>query len=224
MRSQLFHTGRYTAAQDRIKAFLNAQERFLSGRTASSTRAVGDAIQEVLSSDFPSIIGEDVCVNYSSQFARRAMADLAFEDPDGAYYIVNVKTHRLSTAFNMPNLTSVERLARFYEDDCNYFVVLMVAYEINGLQVAVKEVTFVPIEFLDWTCLTIGALGWGQIQVANSNNILVHPGYSRKSWMIELCDTMLEFYPREIAKIDARIERFRKIREVWTRRPEQTDA
>ena len=42
--------------------------------------------------------------------------------------------------------------------------------------------------------------------------------------MIELCDTMLEFYPREIAKIDARIERFRKIREAWEQRPEQTEA
>ena len=39
--------------------------------------------------------------------------------------------------------------------------------------------------------------------------------------MIELCDTMLAFYPREIAKIDARIERFRKIREAWEQRPEQ---
>ncbi len=185
MRSPLFHTGRYIAAQDRIKAFLNAQERFLSGRTASSTRAVGDAIQEVLSSDFRTIVGQDICVNYSPQFARRAMADMAFEDPEGAYYVVDVKAHRLSTAFNMPNLTSVERLARFYEDDGNYFVVLMVTYEIDGLRVAVEEVTFVPIEFLDWGCLTIGALGWGQIQIANSNNVLVQPGYSRKSWMID---------------------------------------
>ena len=56
---------------------------------------------------------------------------------------------------------SVERLARFYEDDGNYFVVLMVTYEIDGLRVAVEEVTFVPIEFIEWRCLTIGALGWG---------------------------------------------------------------
>ena len=104
MKSRLFHTDRYIAAQDRIKVFLNSQERFVSGRTASSTRAVGDAIQEVLSSDFPSLVGEDVCVNYSSQFARRAMADMAFEDPDGAYYIVDVKTHRLSTPSICPTL------------------------------------------------------------------------------------------------------------------------
>ena len=92
------------------------------------------------------------------------MADMAFEDPDGAYYVVDVKTHRLSTAFNMPNLTSVERLARFYEDDGNYFVVLMVTYEIEGLRAVVEQVTFVPIEFLDWGCLTIGALGWDRFR------------------------------------------------------------
>ena len=34
MRSRLFHTDRYIAVQDRIKVFLNAQERFLSGRIA----------------------------------------------------------------------------------------------------------------------------------------------------------------------------------------------
>ena len=65
-----------------------------------------------------------------------------------------IKTHRLSTACNMPNLASVERLTRVYEDDGNYFVVLMVTYEIDGLRVAVEEVTFVPIEFLEWRCLT----------------------------------------------------------------------
>jgi hypothetical protein len=118
----------------------------------------------------------------------------------------------------MPNLTSVERLARFYEDDKNYFVILMVAYDIEGLRAVIEQVRFVPIEFLGWDCLTIGALGWGQIQIANSNIITVNPEYSRKKWMIEFCDTMLEFYPKEIAKIDSRVERFQKIREDWKKR------
>jgi len=126
MKSRLFYSDQYTTLQDRIKEFLNGQNQFLSGSTAESTRAVGDAIQDILSNHFQSILGSDLCAKYSSQFARRAMADLAFEDTDGFYYIVDVKTHRLSTKFNMPNLTSVERLSRFYEDDQNYFVVLMV--------------------------------------------------------------------------------------------------
>jgi hypothetical protein len=218
IKSQLFYSDGYAAVQAHIKDFLNEQDQFLSGSTAKSTRAVGDAIQDILSENFQSILGADLCANYSSQFARRAMADLAFEDGDGFYYVVDVKTHRLNTKFNMPNLTSVERLSRFYEDDKNYFVVLMVAYNMLDLRAVIEQVTFVPIEFFGWDCLTIGALGWGQIQIGNSNRITINPQYSRKSWMIEFCDTMLEFYPKEIAKIGGRIERFKKIRAEWAKR------
>lgn len=146
------------------------------------------------------------------------MADLAFEDIDGVYYVVDVKTHRRSTRFNMPNVTSVERLARFYEDDRNYFVILMVSYDIEERRAVVDRVTFVPIEFLGWDCLTIGALGWGQIQIADSNRMTLDPGSARRAWMLELCDRMLEFYPREIAKVEGRIERFRQIRKAWSKR------
>ena len=42
MRSRLFHTDWYLAAQRKIKDFLNTQDRFLSESTVRSTRAVGD--------------------------------------------------------------------------------------------------------------------------------------------------------------------------------------
>ena len=220
MRSQVFYTDAYEVLQGKIKRFLNDHEEFLSRNTVKSTRAVGDAIQDILADEFESILGSDICGKYSSQFAGRAMADLAFEDHDGLYYVVDVKTHRLSTKFNMPNLTSVERITRFYEDDGNYFVVLMISYDVEGTRPIIENVKFLPIEFLGWDCLTIGALGWGQIQIANSNRIAVNPNYSRRRWMIELCDAMLEFYPKEIAKIDKRIARFEKIKAEWESRPE----
>ena len=144
------------------------------------------AIQEILADNFQEILG-DICKNYSSDFARRAMADLASEDSDGCYYIVDVKTHRLDTEFSMPNLTSVERLIRFYEYDKNYFVVLILSYDIDGTSVDVRDVHFITIEFLSWDCLTIGALGWGQIQIVNPNIISIKNHYPRKKWMIELC-------------------------------------
>ncbi|NQT37940.1 MAG: hypothetical protein HQ581_10650 [Planctomycetes bacterium] len=219
-KSELFYTDQYEQVQRKIKEFLNGHEEFLSASTVNSTRAVGDAIQDILANSFESLLGEKACKNYSAQFARRAMADLAFEDPDGCYYVIDVKTHRLSTKFNMPNLTSVDRLARFYEDDKNYFVILMVAYDIEGLRVVIREVRLVPIEFFGWDCLTIGALGWGQIQIANSNRVNIHPRYPRKNWMIEMCDVLMEFYPKEIVKINARIERFRKLKEAWQGRPD----
>lgn len=220
MRSTLFYTDKYKEVQERIQALLNQQSSFLSLSTAKSPRAVGDAAQDLLAEGFDKIIGSEIGTNYSRNFARRAMADMAFEDKDGFYYIIDVKTHRLDTKFNMPNLTSVERLARFYEDDKNCFVVLMFSYQIEEVRMLVRDVTFVPIEFLDWECLTIGALGWGQIQIANANFIKVNPQYSRKKWMIQLCDLLFEFYPKEITKINARIDRFRRVKEFWQSHPD----
>ncbi len=217
MRSRFFYNGHHKTVADEIKNFLNNVPNFLSTQTADSPRAVGDAIQVLIAEKFDSFLGE-WCSEYSSTFARRAMADVAFKDKEGFYCIVDVKTHREGTAFNMPNLTSVERLSRFYEDDSNIFALLMVRYALADEQVVVTHVHFEPIEFLAWDCLTVGALGWGQIQLANSNQILVKDGRSRKVWMLALCDIMMEFYPKEIGKIRERMERFAEIKEWWHNR------
>lgn len=186
----------------------------MSKGTAQSTRAVGDAIENLVANNFEAILGDD-CSKYDAKFARRAMADIAFTDVDDLYYVIDVKTHRTDTNFNMPNLTSVQRLSKLYEDDDNHFVLLMVSYTIDETKALVSEVKFVPIEFLGWDCLTIGALGWGQIQIANSNNVTVNPGYSRRTWMLEFCDVVLQFYPKEISKIGERISHFEKVRDYW---------
>jgi hypothetical protein len=219
MRSSIFYTDAYKDIELRVVELLNSHEEFLSPSTARSTRAVGDAVESILGDSFDTILG-DLCKEYSATFARRAMADLAFTDTDDFYYIVDVKTHRTDTRFNMPNLTSVRRLVRFYEEDTNHFVLLIVGYHLEATQAIVTNVRFVPIEFLGWDCLTIGALGWGQIQIANSNFITVNPQYSRKKWMIELCDVLFQFYPREIAKINDRIEYFQQVREFWLAKPD----
>lgn len=84
MRSKIFYEGKHKEIQSNIKQLLNVQQNFLSSSTAKSTRAVGDHFQNIL--------GSKLCENYSANFARRAMADLAFEDRDKNYYIVDVKT------------------------------------------------------------------------------------------------------------------------------------
>ncbi|MBI4062891.1 MAG: hypothetical protein HY401_01140 [Elusimicrobia bacterium] len=219
-KSQIFYGNSHREEiEKRLKKFLNEQKDFLSARTINSPRAVGDAIENVIAENFKTILG-DLVGEYSSSFARRAMADLAFTDKDGFYYVVDVKTRRLDTKFNMPNLTSVERLSRFYEEDINYFSLLKIDYKISGTRAKIDKVTFAPIEFFDWDCLTIGALGWGQIQIANANVVKIVSKNSRKKWMLELCDTMLEFYPKEIGKIGERIDHFKKIRKAWEKKSE----
>jgi hypothetical protein len=218
MKSEIFYTNSYRKIEGKIKIYLNKYPDFLGKDTISSTRATGDAIQHILEENFQDILGQ-LSKEYSGKFARRAMADLVFTDQKDLYYIVDVKTHRLETTFNMPNLTSVERLARLYEDDTNYYVMLMVSYSVvSDVHIHVEKVHFIPIEFLSWDCLTIGALGWGQIQIANANNIVVNSRYSRKKWMLELCDTLFEFYPREIEKVRDRIDYFKKVKKQWQRK------
>ena len=36
--------------------------------------------------------------------------------------------------------------------------------------------------------------------------------------MLQLCDVMMEFYPREIAKINERVQRFEEVRAHWEAR------
>ena len=218
-KSKIFYTETYKELEKKIADFLNKQTDFLSPRTIDSPRAVGDAIEGILVENFGTILG-DLAKEYSAAFARRAMADCAFTDKDDFYYVVDVKTHRLDTKFNMPNLTSVERLSRFYEDDKNYFVVLKVDYRIVIPNLIIEKITFTPIEFLSWDCLTLGALGWGQIQIANANNVNFIPHNKRNNWMIEMCDNLLEFYPKEILKINKRLEHFKKIKEYWQNKKE----
>ncbi len=216
MKSRIFYTDVYKKIQHKTRHLLNTQPDFLSKNTIGSTRATGDAIQHILKEGFRKVLG-NLVKDYSADFARRAMADLAFTDQDNLSYIIDVKTHRLETKFNMPNLTSVRRLARLYKDDKEYFVILMVKYNVvSQTSIRVKDVLFVPIEFLSWDCLTIGALGWGQIQIANANRIVVNHKYSRKRWMLDMCETLFEFYPREIAKVRDRITYFKKVKNNWT--------
>jgi hypothetical protein len=33
--------------------------------------------------------------------------------------------------------------------------------------------------------------------------------------MVELCDTLLEFYPKEISKIGKRVRRFEEVKRTW---------
>ncbi|WP_343414901.1 hypothetical protein [Candidatus Amarolinea dominans] len=108
MNSKLFHTEEYLVIQERVVDLINQSPDFLSKNTAQSPRAAGDAIENIVAASFGTLLGP-WCAEYSASFARRAMADLAFKDTDGLYYIVDVKTHRADTHFSM-QLTSVERL------------------------------------------------------------------------------------------------------------------
>lgn len=219
MTSEIFSTNNRERIQSNVLVLLN-ENQLMNNNTADSPRAVGDAVQSFLEREFFCCLPKELIMNFSEKFVRRAMADFAFEDNTERYYVVDLKTHNLRTSFNMPNITSVDRLAKFYEDDKNYFALLLVDYTSIDSVLKFESCHFVPIEYMDWSCLTIGALGWGQIQIANSNRIVLNTENTRRNWMLQLCDALDLFYPKEISKITARIDRFIHVREYWENKPE----
>lgn len=202
---------------NKILEILNRDaQTIVSVNSMSSPRSIGDAVQEFLAQrGLAEALAEIGISHIDSDFSRRSMEDIAFEDNSGNYYAVDVKTHNLSTQFNMPNLISVRRLANFYRNDSNTFCILIVSYEVVDNKLEYRECNFKPIEAFSWDCLTLGALGWGQIQIANANDLQFNQLTSRKRWMLDMCDKLETFYDEEIGKIAERKDWFSKIRQDW---------
>lgn len=213
--SPIFDIQTITVIQNNLLSLLNSCSDFDNARIINSPRAVGDTVQEILGEKMSECFPVGIIKDFNDRFARRAMADVAFMDLQENYFVVDIKTHNRDTDFNMPNLTSVERLSRFYEDDKNFFLILLAEYKVNNGRIEFDAVRLVPIEHLKWDCLTIGALGWGQIQIANARVVNIDRTQQRKNWMLQLCNIMDMFYLKEIAKIEKRISYFEKVRKFW---------
>ena len=96
---------------------------------------------------------------------------------------------------------------------------MIVHYQVIDSRVDPIDVRLFPVEFIDWECLTIGNLGWGQLQIKDANYILVNDGYSRKKWMIRFCNEVLDLYVREINKIcNKRMKEFEGELQQWNQR------
>ncbi|MBQ4540614.1 MAG: hypothetical protein IJA37_05460 [Alistipes sp.] len=191
-------------------------QNIVSVNSMSSPRSIGDAVQEFLAQKgLAEALSEIGISHIDSDFSRRSMEDIAFDDNRGNYYAVDVKTHNLSTQFNMPNLISVRRIANFYRNDSNTFCILIVSYNVVDNKLEYGECYFKPIEAFSWDCLTLGALGWGQIQIANAKTLIFEENVNRKQWMLNMCDKLEIFYNEEIGKIAERKDWFNKIRQEW---------
>ena len=205
-------------AQAILQNLKDSATNIVTGSSLFSPRAVGDAVQDYLGEKGLNTVLSNYGINVSSEFGRRAMEDMAFIDSNGNYYAVDVKTHNIDTDFNMPNLISVKRLATFYKnDDKNNFCILIVSYKVVGEKIEYQECHFKRIESFKWPCLTLGALGWGQIQIANANNLDFYTNNEtdRKSWMLSLCEKLFTFYDEEIYKIGERKIWFNTIKAYW---------
>lgn len=218
--NRLFNAEACRTTESRILALLTrGAADVVSPSSLSSPRAVGDAVQSFLEAHLAEFLPSEAVSEVRAGRSRRSMEDMAFRDRAGAYYAVDVKTHNVATAFNRPNLISVQRLADFYRNDANTFLILQVDYRIDGDRLRYEACRLCPIEHLSWNCLTLGALGWGQIQLADANRVEIDPVSSRREWMLQLCEKVLAFYGAEMEKIRKRGSWFKTVRRHWLTQP-----
>lgn len=180
-----------------------------------SPRIVGDKVQDYLGDVLSTILSP---IKVKTDFGRRSMEDMAFTDQNNNYYAVDVKTHNVDLKFSRPNLISVERLANFYHKDNNNFCILLVSYRIPDGKISFQNCVFKRIENFNWNCLSIGALGCGQIQIANANkelSYLDNDSNTRKSWMLTFCKELSIFYNKEQSKIINRKKKIDSINSYW---------
>lgn len=196
----------YDELKARIETFLRGRRSFIvSEEFRRSTRGVGDAIEGLVVDQFGNI-AKGLIDSFDTDFTRLAMEDVSFRIGN-KYYAVDVKTHRDEPGFHMPNLISVKRLMDFYGDDNNHFVVSMIQYRLTdpgGLEDVV--VIFEPIEWFDWDCLRIGALGWGQLQFKNASDIRINRGQTRRDWLWSFTEELREHYAKEQHKTKQRLK------------------
>lgn len=108
--SPLFNVTTLRVIQNNLLDLLNSSHDFENARIIKNPRAVGDLVQEILGENMSECFPEGTIKGFSNNLTRRAMADVIFMDYQDNYFRVDIKTHNRDTDFNMPNLTSVERL------------------------------------------------------------------------------------------------------------------
>ena len=129
------------------------------------------------------------------------MADFYFKNAVAETYHVNVITRRKSATLNQPNITSIRRLAALYQKRTDVFALMLVSYTVKNRGVVVSKVQLFRIEHLSWFNLSIGALGWGQLQLKGLDDLDVCTSRERKDWLRTFAVEVDHFYLSQHSRV-----------------------
>ena len=166
-------------------------------------RSVGDKIEYECS---------NISKRYFGDFHIDAKSKRSIEDfsivKNNQYNFFDVKTHYVQdvNGFSMPNLISVKRLKKLLETNSQSLSYIFVDYTRKGGNVIIEDVIVKYIWELDWSILSIGALGKGQLQIKDANKKLTFTCIGKQKWFEILKSRVNEFYQKEILKINKELK------------------
>lgn len=166
-------------------------------------RSVGDKIE----ADCRDIAKNEFHNNIVLPKSKRSVDDFTLLI-DGNKHQFDVKTHFIQSTdgFSMPNLKSVKRLKKILENENDSLSYIFVSYKRENGIVTIEDVHIKYVWELDWSMLTIGALGKGQLQIKDANKELVFTNIGKEKWFEILKTKVSEFYQKELKKIEKEIK------------------
>ena len=96
-----------------------------------------------------------------STTTRKATGDFMLEDN----HAVNVKSNNVAKQNYSPNMISIKKMHKWVFEERKELSFIFVDYEEEGDDLKIlKETELIPIEHINWDCLSIEAQGYGVIQ------------------------------------------------------------
>lgn len=166
-------------------------------------RGIADIIEVMVSDIILNLKDQSIKESYEAK-SKRSIEDVGLITTDYDDIKIDIKTHDSESDLSMPNLISISRIKKFYENDKNLLLYVFVKYHTDNNSIQVSEVIVKSIEQIDWSCLTIGNLGKGQLQITNMNDISFNDFLSRKDWMERLSYDVIIYYRSLINKIETK--------------------
>lgn len=182
----------YAQLEKDILQHLKAKEKDFAALATKTPRVMGEVIEDEAKKFANKFFGTE------ATDTARSMAD-AKSSELAENYLFDIKTKCTDRPFSMPNITSIKRLADLYQSLRNHFVIIIVHYSIRDGS-TVSKVQVFPVEWISWKNLSIGQLGWGQLQLKNPMDIQLDSTQDRIGWYCKFCRKVIDFYENERQK------------------------
>ena len=166
-------------------------------------RAVGDKLE----ADAADIVSGLFTNEFRNPNSKRSIDDFSLVIQNQINFF-DVKTHYIQSTkgFSMPNLISVKRLKSVLENNLQTLSYIFIDYKRENGKVLIEDIHIKYVWELDWSILTIGALGKGQLQIKDANKDLVFTTIGKDAWFDILKVKVNEFYKKELNKIEKELK------------------
>jgi len=166
-------------------------------------RGIADIIEQDVSKIILNLKSRIIKESYEAK-SKRSIEDVGLVTTEYDDIKIDIKTHDSDSDLSMPNLISISRIKKFYENDRNLLLYVFVKYVSNNNVIQILDTKVKAIEQLNWECLTIGNLGKGQLQVKNMDEISFQNHMTRSDWVERLSYDVVLYYQSLVNKIQTK--------------------